>query len=144
MTMIDRSADPALGGADVGFGAAVALCFHKYAVFHGRARRPEYWWWFLFQVLVSIVASILDHALFTTGVFSVFSALTTLILFLPTLAVVVRRLHDIDRPGWWILIWVIPIGGMIFFVIMTCTRGTDGPNRFGLEFAGSSQAAAIA
>jgi uncharacterized membrane protein YhaH (DUF805 family) len=142
--MPDIGADGALGRSAVGFGDAIAICFRKYAMFRGRARRPEYWWWFLFQVLVSIVASILDRALFTTGVFSVFSALTTLILLLPTVAVTVRRLHDIDRPGWWLLILVIPIGGMVVLVIMTCMRGADGSNRFGPEFAGSSQAAATA
>jgi uncharacterized membrane protein YhaH (DUF805 family) len=134
-------ADGALGGSDVGFGAAIALCFHKYAVFRGRARRSEYWWWFLFQVLVSVSATILDLKFFAT-VFGMFSALTTLILLLPTLTVTMRRLHDIDRPGWWILIVVIPIGGMIMLVIMTCRRGTEGPNRFGPEFAQPPQTAA--
>jgi uncharacterized membrane protein YhaH (DUF805 family) len=134
-------ADGALGGSDVGFGAAIALCFHKYAVFRGRDRRSEYWWWFLFQVLVSVAATILDLKFFAT-VFGMFSALTTLILLLPTLTVTMRRLHDIDRPGWWILIVVIPIGGMIMLVIMTCRRGTESPNRFGPEFAQPPQTAA--
>jgi uncharacterized membrane protein YhaH (DUF805 family) len=137
--MPDIGADGALGGSDIGFGAAIALCFHKYRMFRGRARRPEFWWWVLFRVLMSIAAIILDHTLFRTGVLN---GVTSLILLLPTLAVTVRRLHDIDRSGWWILILVIPIIGEILLVIMTCMRGTDGPNRFGPEFAGPSQAAA--
>ncbi len=141
MTMIDRSADPALGGTELGFGGAIATCFRKYVVFAGRARRPEYWYWVLFQVLVGIAGTILDLSLFQTAE-GLFNALTSLALFLPGLAVTVRRLHDIDRPGWWILISIVPLVGAIVLLIMTCTRGTAGPNRFGPEYA--QPAAAIA
>jgi uncharacterized membrane protein YhaH (DUF805 family) len=132
---IDTSTDPALGGTDVGFGGAIATCLRKYVVFRGRARRPEYWYWMLFHTLLLIAATLLDLSLFQTSKISLFAALVALGLLLPDLAVTMRRLHDIDRSGWWILILLVPLIGPILLLIWNCTRGTDGPNRFGPEFA---------
>src|SRR4051812_3359841 len=112
---------------------AVRSVLSKYATFSGRARRAEYWWFVLFQVLVGIVAAILDAAL-GTGFGSgsgVFSLIVTLALLLPGLAVTVRRLHDTDRSGWWILIGLIPVVGAIVLIVFTVLDGTPGPNRFG-------------
>ncbi|MFG1880524.1 DUF805 domain-containing protein [Micromonospora sp. NPDC049102] len=90
------------------FGAAVKSVFNQYVGFTGRARRSEYWWFALFTVLVSIVASVLDNALrltFVDGSSNGFIGLiASLALLLPTLAVAVRRLHDTDKTGWWLLI----------------------------------------
>ena len=112
----------------MGFGEAIGTCFRKYVVFSGRAQRPEYWYWFLFEVLVSILAAIVDYAIFGIGLIS---TLTGVGLLLPSLAVKVRRLHDIDRSGWWMLIMLVPVGGLIILIVFACLRGTPGPNRFG-------------
>jgi uncharacterized membrane protein YhaH (DUF805 family) len=123
------SLDPALGGSNVGFLEAIATCFRKYVGFRGRARRPEYWYWVLFQVLLTIAGLLVDRSL------HLFNPFLSLALFLPGLAVTVRRLHDTDRSGWWVLISIIPLLGTIVLLIMNCRRGTEGPNRFGPEFA---------
>lgn len=118
-------------GASMGFGRAIATCFRKYGVFSGRAGRPEYWFWALFQFLLIIALAIVDALAFGDSA-NVFSLIASLILFLPTLAVTVRRLHDADRSGWWVLLWLVPIIGQIWLIVLMCLRGTDGPNRFGM------------
>ncbi len=119
------------GGAGMGFGEAIATCFRKYAVFRGRASRSEYWFFVLFQILLYIVLVIGD-ALAFRGAMTVFSTLASLILFLPGLAVLVRRLHDTDRSAWWILISLVPIIGSIWLIVLLCQRGTDRANRYGM------------
>src|SRR4051794_22391927 len=90
----------------MGFGEAVRTCLRKYVDFSGRARRAEFWWFLLFAILVDIGAGILDGLLWpsagsrSTGPLG---GLASLALFLPLLAVFVRRLHDLDRTGWWAL-----------------------------------------
>jgi len=124
--------DTAGGGEpDVGFGGAIARCFQKYAIFRGRARRPEYWYWVLFSVLLGIPTTILDLLMVVARVPPFIGLLATLGLFLPGLAVSVRRLHDRDRSGWFVLLSLIPLIGPIILIIMFCQRGTAGPNRFG-------------
>jgi uncharacterized membrane protein YhaH (DUF805 family) len=118
------------------FAAAVRSVFSQYAGFGGRARRSEYWWFFLFSILVGVVTSILDIALGTDFEGSVtssglFSLIANLALLLPSLAVAVRRLHDTDRSGWWILIALIPLIGAIVLLVFFVQDGTPGPNRFG-------------
>jgi uncharacterized membrane protein YhaH (DUF805 family) len=120
----------------VSFAAAVRSVLSQYVQFGGRARRAEYWWFVLFTVLVGIVASILDIALgtdFDGSVTSsgVFNLIVNLALVLPSLAVAVRRLHDTDRSGWWILIGLIPLVGAIVLLLFFVQDGTAGPNRFG-------------
>jgi len=114
--------------ADMGFRQAISTCFSKYADFHGRAARLEYWWFALFNALVSIVASIVDKDVI--GV-PVVQAIVALALIVPTVAVAVRRLHDTNRSGWWLLIAVIPLIGGVALLVWFCLRGTEGDNRFG-------------
>jgi len=158
---IDPSADPALGGTHVGFGGAIATCLRKYVVFRGRARRPEYWYWLLFQVLLTILALALDAAT-VDRTWGPFHLAVDLGLFLPTVAVMVRRLHDTDTSGWWVVIPLIAIAippiraiaippiavialiGWIALFVQTCRRGTAGANRFGPEFAQPLDAVAAA
>jgi len=114
------------------FQEAISYCFRHYVGFSGRAARSEYWYWVLFVVLLSIVAWLIDMTVFgfnTTGVnpISVIVALATL---LPGLAVSVRRLHDIDRTGWWVLLALTVIGGVVLLA-WACMRGTVGANSFG-------------
>lgn len=86
----------------MGFGEAIRTCFGKYVTFQGRAIRSEYWYFVLFAILASIPAAILDAIVAPSQRNGPFSALLSLALFLPSLSVSVRRLHDINRSGWWI------------------------------------------
>src|SRR5262249_11183351 len=117
---------------NMGFMDAVKSVFRQYVGFSGRARRAEYWWFMLFYFLLMIGLVIIDTVIALAGIpVAVLSTLGSLGLFLPSLAVAVRRLHDIDRSGWWFLIGLIPLVGGIVLLIFACTRGTAGPNRFG-------------
>ncbi|AXK80031.1 DUF805 domain-containing protein [Pseudolabrys taiwanensis] len=112
------------------FQEAIKSGFRNYLTFSGRAPRSEFWFWVLFEVLVSIVANILDVAIFPFSDVSPLNAIVSVALFLPSLAVSVRRLHDIDRTGWWVLISLTVIG-VVLLLIWNCLRGTIGANRFG-------------
>jgi len=116
----------------MGFRQAIAACLSKYADFHGRAARPEYWWFALFNALASILASIVDKNVIgdVIGV-PVVQAIVALALVVPTVAVAVRRLHDTDRSGWWLLVAVIPLIGGVALLVWFCLRGAAGDNRFG-------------
>ncbi len=100
----------------------------KYAVFSGRARRKEYWMFFLIYVLIAIVLGLIEGML---GDRSFLSALLGIALFVPSLAVTMRRLHDTDRSGWWVLIGFIPLVGGIVLLVFMCLAGTSGSNRYG-------------
>ena len=106
---------------------AVQAVLSKYATFSGRARRSEYWWFALAYLVAVVVTSFVDAAIGT----QVVTSLLALALFLPSLAVTVRRLHDTNRSGWWILICVVPIIGSIALLVFACTEGTAGYNDHG-------------
>ncbi|WP_404954173.1 DUF805 domain-containing protein [Streptomyces sp. 147326] len=102
----------------------------KYTVFSGRARRQEYWMFFLFNVAALIVVSILDAVIGTSPWLYALYALGT---FLPNLAVTVRRLHDTDKSGWWVLISFVPLVGFIWLIVLLATGGNDQPNQYGVN-----------
>lgn len=108
------------------FTQAIQSGFGKYAAFSGRAARSEFWYWTLFSSIVQIVASMLGM---TMGM-GLISVLLSLALLLPTIAVGVRRLHDIDRTGWWWLIALTGIGAALL-IVWACIKGTDGANQYG-------------
>lgn len=108
------------------FGEAISDGFSKYATFSGRSSRSAYWWWILFYVLIVIGASIIDAAIKTPVV----AGLTWLAFFVPNLAVLVRRLHDTDHSGWWVLIGLIPLVGAIVLIVFACTD-SGPPNKYG-------------
>jgi uncharacterized membrane protein YhaH (DUF805 family) len=112
------------------FTQAITAGFQNYVNFSGRSQRSAYWFWTLFSFLVSVVASAIDYLLFPHMDFSPLNSLAGLALFLPGLAVSVRRLHDLDRTGWWLLL-LITIIGAILLLVWFCMRGTVGSNRFG-------------
>lgn len=106
----------------------------KYADFSGRARRSEYWYFFLFNLILGILASIIDTILGTRGSSGIglIGGLISLALLLPGLAVGARRLHDTSRSGWWLLIGLIPIIGaivlIVFFVMDSHPDNQYGPS----------------
>jgi uncharacterized membrane protein YhaH (DUF805 family) len=114
----------------MGFGEAIASGFANYVGFSGRAQRSAFWYWTLFNFLVSIVAQIIDVTLIGGDTFMPVTNLLALALLLPSLAVSVRRLHDLDRTGWWLLL-IFTIIGTLVLLYWDCVKGTDGPNRFG-------------
>ena len=116
----------------MGFTEAISSGFRNYVNFSGRASRSEYWFWTLFTIIVSIVTALIDLALFRDSGISPLNSLASLGMFLPSLAVAARRLHDIDRTAWWLLLLLTGIG-IIVLIIFYCLRGTSGPNRFGQD-----------
>ena len=104
-------------------GDAISTCFSKYVDFNGRATRAEFWWWVLIMEFVFPVLGQLIHpALYL---------IVTLTAFLPGFAVAVRRLHDIDRTAWWILLSLVPLIGWLVLVIFYTKRGNPGTNSYG-------------
>ncbi len=112
------------------FGEAVSSGFHNYATFSGRAVRSEFWYWQLFEVLVAIVAVVIDAVL---GTASMIYGLSTLALLLPGFAVSVRRLHDSSKNGWNLLWFFVPVLGWLYLLYLVVRRGTPGPNNYGPE-----------
>ncbi len=108
------------------FGEAVSDGLSKYATFSGRSSRSAYWWWTLFTVLVFLGATIGDRAIKT----EVISGLTSLALLIPSIAVMVRRLHDVDQSGWWVLIGLVPLLGFIILIVFACLDSKP-PNKYG-------------
>lgn len=103
----------------------------NYANFSGRARRSEYWYFVLFNIIISIVAAVVDQLLMSIIGFGFVGIIVSLGLLIPGIAVGARRLHDTDRSGWWLLIGLIPLIGAIVLIIWMATEGTKGDNRFG-------------
>lgn len=108
---------------------------NKYAVFSGRARRKEYWMFVLFNFIFALVASLIDLGIglltFAAFGFGLLSILYALAVFVPGLAVSVRRLHDIGKSGWYYLIILIPIAGQIWLLVLLCTDSQPGDNKYG-------------
>lgn len=114
------------------FWQAIQTAFSRYAQFYGRSGRPEFWYWTLFTILGGIVASIVDAVAFGwVQSVSPLSDLFGLITLVPGIAVSVRRLHDVDRSGWWFLLIFVPLIGMIVLIVWCIRQGTAGNNRFG-------------
>ena len=110
------------------FGEAISSGFSNYVNFSGRASRSEFWYWILFGIIVSIIANIIDAVL---GIpLPVVSAIVSLVLLLPNISISIRRLHDIDRTGWWFLL-VLTIIGSILLIVWACFKGTSGANTYG-------------
>jgi uncharacterized membrane protein YhaH (DUF805 family) len=106
----------------------------QYADFSGRARRTEYWMFVLFNFIFLIVAMILDNVLGTTVwvlPYGWFYFLYVLAVFIPSLAVAARRLHDIGKSGWMLLLILIPVIGGIWLLVLMVTEGKPGPNEYG-------------
>ena len=124
-----------LQGGPVGFGEAVKQAFSHGFVYHGRASRSAYWWWVLFETITIIVLELLiiipaaAHSTAAVTLFVIIVVIAAIYLALVGLALTVRRLHDIDKSGWWVLIGLVPFGGIVL-LIFSLLEGTPGPNRF--------------
>lgn len=110
----------------------------QYAQFNGRARRKEYWWFSLFAALASIPLSVIDMLVMGADRIAAvgigpFTGIFALALVIPSIAVSIRRMHDLGRSGWWLLIGLVPLIGGLVLLVWYCSRGTIGSNRFGLD-----------
>jgi uncharacterized membrane protein YhaH (DUF805 family) len=120
----------------MGFIESIKSAYSKYLTFSGRASRSEYWWFQLFYIIVAIGISFVSYAAANTGADSGLSSVMLIWELgnvVPLLAVQVRRLHDIDRSGWWCLLALVPLIGWIIVLVWDCTEGTGGDNRFGAD-----------
>lgn len=130
------------GQPNGGFIGAIKECLTKYSDFSGRASRSEYWYSYLALFLLFITTIVLDATFGTTfwsetengtrewagGTIGCLAFIATL---LPSIAVAARRLHDVDRSGWWILINLVPLLGIVVFLYLTCQAGVDKDNIYG-------------
>ncbi len=108
-------------------------CFKKYAVFDGRSSRKEFWMFFLFNFIILSILYVGGSFLSPSGavILSILSLIYSLIILIPVFSNTVRRLHDIDRSGWWVFINVIPILGWIIFFVFTVMGSQSGENKYG-------------
>lgn len=128
------------GVSAVTFTQSVKTVLAKYATFDGRAPRSEYWWFALFVFLASIPLSLIDQMVvapalgfesFKEDTPQLLSMVFSLALLLPGITVAVRRMHDLDKSGWWVLIVFIPLLGILLMLYWFVQAGTNGSNRFG-------------
>ena len=115
------------------FTDAIKSGFNKYVVFEGRSRRSEFWFWYLFVYAVAALLVLFSSIDSSGFLFSTIYGLFGLAIFLPSLAMQVRRLHDTDRSGWFILLALIPLVGAIILLVFYVQEGTPGDNRFGVN-----------
>ena len=109
------------------FTEAVKSVFSQYAKAGGRARRSEYWYFVLFNFIVSFVLGII---VYITDL-SIISSIYSLAVLLPGICVAIRRLHDIGKSGWWYLLILIPIVGSIILIVWECKDSEPGENQYG-------------
>ena len=110
------------------------VVFQNYANFSGRARRSEYWYFFLTYLITAIIASIIDNVAglnFEPLPYGPFYLANALLVLIPSLAVGIRRLHDVGKSGWFLLILFIPLIGAIWFIVILCKEGDKGINAYG-------------
>lgn len=112
------------------FTEAIQSVFTQYVGFSGRARRSEYWFFFLFNMIISAVLNVLTRV---TGasIFGVLAGIVSLALLLPGLSVAIRRLHDTGKSGWFILFALIPVVGAILLIVWYCKDSQPGENQYG-------------
>jgi uncharacterized membrane protein YhaH (DUF805 family) len=110
------------------------VVFENYANFNGRARRSEYWYFLLMNFIIAIIAMIIDKVAglnFEPLPYGWLYATNALLVFIPGLAVLIRRLHDVGKSGWFFFIILIPLIGSIWLLILACRDGDQGTNEYG-------------
>jgi uncharacterized membrane protein YhaH (DUF805 family) len=119
------------------------VVLQRYAKFDGRAGRSEFWWFVLANLIISAVLNILGNV---TSLFTVLAVVYSLGVLIPGIAVAIRRLHDTDKSGWFLLLALIPIVGFIILIVFYAMEGTPGPNKYGAgpepDASGATPAAA--
>jgi uncharacterized membrane protein YhaH (DUF805 family) len=103
----------------------------RYTDFDGRADRPEFWWFALINLIVSVGIWVAGIALFGLATGELLAVVYGLATLLPVLGVAIRRLHDTNKSGWWIVVDLVPFVGGIILIVLLAIAGTPGPNRFG-------------
>ena len=116
---------------EVGYGEALKLFFSNYIKFEGRSNRGEYWKAFLMIILASVVLSIIDGVLVGAGGVPFLSMIFSLITLVPGIAIGVRRLHDIGKSGWLLLLGLIPVIGAIILIVWFAKKPDPAPNQYG-------------
>lgn len=119
-TVCEKCGQPTKGKPVSTFVEAIKTCFNKYATFEGRANRAEYWWWALFNLLIGIL-----------GFVPILGWIITIGLLIPSIAVAVRRLHDIGKSGFYYFLCFIPIVGAIILLILFLQPSQEGANQYG-------------
>jgi len=112
---------------------SIKTCFNKYATFSGRASRSEFWFFSLFTLLVGLVTIVIDTMILGYSVYADYSPINliyNIVIFIPSLAVGCRRLHDVNRSGWWWFILLTGIG-IIVLLVWWITQGENKKNEFG-------------
>ena len=114
------------------FQTSIKTCFSKYADFSGRALRSEFWWFVLFSILGGIVTTIIDIMILGYSIesYGPVNIIFSVVLILPAIAVTARRLHDVNRSGWWQLI-ELTIIGILLIIIWNATEGEKKKNKYG-------------
>ena len=114
------------------FQTSIKTCFNKFAVFSGRASRSEFWFFVLFTILGGIIAVIIDVMIlgYPFEESGPINLIFSVALIVPSISVTARRLHDINKSGWWQLLWITIIGG-ILLIIWYATKGENKKNKFG-------------
>ena len=104
------------------------VVLERYAKFEGRAGRAEFWWFFLANLIIDVVLSILDRV---SLLFAIISICYSLGVLIPSIAVGIRRLHDTNRSGWWLLIGLVPFVGAIVLIVFFALESAPGTNQWG-------------
>ena len=132
------------------FGEAVKSFWSNYATFKGRSRRSEYWWIQLFLVITNLAVAAIDLVLMNgdidrfvaNGGGGIVGLVWILVTIVPALAVLVRRLHDTGKSGWWALIGFVPLVGGIVLLVFTVLDSDAGENKFGMSPKGEPSTSA--
>ncbi|MCX4259147.1 MAG: DUF805 domain-containing protein [Muribaculaceae bacterium] len=114
---------------NISFAEAVKSCFNKYADFNGRSPRAEYWYFALFNVAVVMVLAVLGAIIGKLFMYVYYTYV--LAILVPSIAVSIRRMHDIGRSGWWVLISLVPFIGSIWYIVLAALPSQLGPNQYG-------------
>jgi len=144
-----------LQGGPAGFGEAIRGGLRNWLVYRGRASRSGYWWFILFQEIVSVASCVVFFVMAASTspatpsapvavlflIIAVLFVVAAIYLGLAELALLVRRLHDSGRSGWWVLIGLVPLVGAIMLLVFTLIEGTPGPNRYDLAAADAAAGA---
>lgn len=104
--------------------------FQNYANFKGRDTRKQYWMFVLFNIIISFVIGFVAGLILGDAA-SIVTSIYSLAILLPSLAISIRRMHDIGKSGWWILVSLIPIVGCIWYIVLACKPSQEGSNQYG-------------